>query len=236
MSLPEDDLLDAAEYALGTLDASERAAIAARRQREPELDAAIRSWEARLAPLAETVAAAAPPDGVFAAIERSINGEEAPGNVFVLQRDVRRWRFRALAASGIAAALAIGLATVALKRESGPREFVAVLQRDAQSPAFVVSVNIDKREFTVRPVSAQAQAGRSYQLWLIADTLGAPRSLGLISASPDVVTRGAPLSQYDAATVQRATYAVTVEPEGGSPTGQPSGPPVFVGKLIPVGD
>jgi anti-sigma-K factor RskA len=35
--------------------------------------------------------------------------------------------------------------------------------------------------------------------------------------------------------VQNATFAVTVEPPGGSPTGQPSGAPVFVGKLIPVG-
>ena len=50
MSLdPEDDFL-AAEFALGTLDPGERAALAARRQREPELDAAIADWERRLAP------------------------------------------------------------------------------------------------------------------------------------------------------------------------------------------
>jgi anti-sigma-K factor RskA len=35
--------------------------------------------------------------------------------------------------------------------------------------------------------------------------------------------------------VQNATYAVTVEPQGGSPDGKPSGAPVFVGKLIPTG-
>ena len=47
--------------------------------------------------------------------------------------------------------------------------------------------------------------------------------------------RGASLSSYDPAVVAGATYAVTVEPPGGSPTGQPSGAPVFVGKLISVG-
>jgi anti-sigma-K factor RskA len=47
--------------------------------------------------------------------------------------------------------------------------------------------------------------------------------------------RAASLSAYDPAVVQNATFAVTVEPPRGSPTGQPSGAPVFVGKLIPVG-
>jgi len=48
------------------------------------------------------------------------------------------------------------------------------------------------------------------------------------------VTDGPTLS-YDPAIVQNATYAVTVEPQGGSPDGKPSGAPVFVGKLIPTG-
>jgi anti-sigma-K factor RskA len=47
--------------------------------------------------------------------------------------------------------------------------------------------------------------------------------------------RAASLSAYDPAIVENATYAVTVEPPGGSPDGKPSGPPVFVGKLILVG-
>ena len=39
----------------------------------------------------------------------------------------------------------------------------------------------------------------------------------------------------DRAIVEGATYAVTIEPPGGSPTGAPSGAPVFVGKLFPTG-
>ena len=34
----------AGEFVLGTLDLAERTAVAARRQREPALDAAIRDW------------------------------------------------------------------------------------------------------------------------------------------------------------------------------------------------
>jgi Fasciclin domain len=66
---------------------------------------------------------------------------------------------------------------------------------------------------------------------IIDPRLGPPKSLGVI----DAARRGASLAAYDRAVVEDATYAVTVEPPGGSPDGKPSGPPVFVGKLIPVG-
>jgi anti-sigma-K factor RskA len=82
-------------------------------------------------------------------------------------------------------------------------------------------------------VAASAPEGKSYELWIIQDKLGAPKSLGVIDA--DSLTKSPRLNAYDPAIVEQATYAVTVEPKGGSPTGNPSGAPVFVGKLIPVG-
>ena len=234
MTISPDDDFTAAEYALGTLDASERATLAARRLREPELDEAIRGWEARLAPLAEAVPEIEPPRDLLPAIEARIRGAalEPPGNgaIVELERSIRRWRAAAIAASIIAGVLAIGFVARETSRRSAPHEYVAILQKDAASPAFAVTVNLDKQELTVRPVAAQAPPGKSYELWIIDAKLGAPRSLGVIGDTP----RGASLSAYDPAVVAGATYAVTVEPPGGSPTGQPSGAPVFVGKLIPV--
>ena len=61
MTVTPDDDFAAAEYALGTLDPSERAVMAARRLREPDLDEAIRAWEARLAPLGEGAGPIEPP-------------------------------------------------------------------------------------------------------------------------------------------------------------------------------
>ena len=40
------------------------------------------------------------------------------------------------------------------------------------------------------------------------------------------------LANYDAGTINAATYAVTVEPAGGSPSGQPTSAPIYTGKLI----
>jgi anti-sigma-K factor RskA len=235
MTISPDDDFAAAEYALGTLDASERATLAARRLREPELDEAIRDWEARLAPLAEAAPEIEPPRDLLPAIEARIRGAapEAPGSgvVVALERRLMRWRAAAIAASVLAGVLAIGFAAREATRRSVPHEYVAILQKDAASPAFAVTVNLDKQELTVRPVAAQAPPGKSYELWIIDAKLGAPRSLGVIGDTP----RRASLSAYDPAVVADATYAVTVEPPGGSPDGKPSGPPVFVGKLIPVG-
>lgn len=237
MSLPPDDEFDAAEFALGTLDEEERVRLAARRQREPELDAAILAWEARLAPLSESIPALTPPRDFLSEIEARIDARAenaAPsGNVVDLTRRLRRWRFSAIAASAVAAALAIGIGLRESTRLAAPHEFVAVLQKSADSPAFIITVNLDSRDLTVRPVAAPPQPNKAYELWIINDKLGAPRSLGVIdSASP---TAKPSLDRFDRAIVENATYAVTIEPPGGSPTGAPSGAPVFVGKLFPTG-
>jgi anti-sigma-K factor RskA len=233
MTVTPDDDFAAAEYALGTLDPGERATLAARRLREPDLDEAIRAWEARLAPLAEAAPAIEPPGDYLAAIEARIRAAPpAPdGSVIALRRSVTRWRAAAIAASVVAAMLAIGFAVRETTREAVPHEYVAILQKDAASPAVEVTVNLDTRELTVRPVAAQPPPGKAYELWIIDAKLGAPRSLGVIGEGG----RAANLSAYDPAVVAGATYAVTVEPPGGSPTGQPSGAQVFVGKLILVG-
>ena len=86
------------------------------------------------------------------------------------------------------------------------------------------------RNFTVRKVGAAAEPGKSFELWLISDRLPQPRSLGVIG-NGDFTARPV-LASYDANTVNTATYAVTVEPAGGSPNGKPSSAPVFSGKLI----
>ena len=54
-------------------------------------------------------------------------------------------------------------------------------------------------------------------------------SLGLLAEQDYTVRRA--LADYDAPTLHRATFGISLEPTGGSPTGQPTGPVVH-GKLI----
>lgn len=111
-----------------------------------------------------------------------------------------------------------------------PAQFVAVLQQGAAAPAFILTVDTATKNFTVRKVGAASEAGKSYELWLVSDKLQRPRSLGVIGGS-DFTIRPS-LADYDADTINRATYAVTIEPEGGSPTGVATGPIVYTGKLV----
>jgi anti-sigma-K factor RskA len=103
-----------------------------------------------------------------------------------------------------------------------PAQFVAVFQKDEQSPAFLLTVDVDKRMVTVRPVAAERMADKTYQLWIAAQPGQPPRSLGLIGN--DEFTVRAALADYDPAVISNATYGISLEPLGGSPTGQPTGP------------
>ena len=170
-------------------------------------------------------------------------------NVVRLSSVARRWRNAAVASSAIAAALlaliAVGVyqpdlfrskpqtQLVEVKPQPAPpssAQYVALLQREGGSPAFILTVDAATRDFTVRKVGAAAEPGKSFELWLISDRLPRPRSLGVIGDS-DFTTRPV-LVAYDPEVINHATYAVTVEQAGGSPDGNPHSAPVFTGKLI----
>lgn len=232
----EDIDLIAAEYVLGTLDPGERTAVAARRQREPALEAAIRSWEQRLGPLAETAPEVAPPTDMLARIERRLQVAAPPtaaspgADVIALQRRLSSWRRATYATTALAAglALAIGLRETLLKPT--PPRYVAVFQKDDASPAFMMTVDLATKQLTVRMVAAEVPPEKTYQLWIATPALGPnPRSLGLIGRNDFTVQRAALVQDTDV--LRNATFGVSLEPAGGSPTGLPTGP-VFHAKLI----
>jgi anti-sigma-K factor RskA len=152
-------------------------------------------------------------------------------NVVGMERRLRRWRAAAVAASAIAASLFLFVGFRELTRPEAEKTLVAVLQKDAQSPAFLVSVDLDQKLLTIRAVAAPPQPGKSYELWLVHDDLKTPRSLGVIGEGPFTVVQPR-LAAYAPGTIEQATLAVSLEPEGGSPTGAPTGPVLYAGKLI----
>ncbi|OAF05907.1 anti-sigma factor [Bradyrhizobium neotropicale] len=175
-------------------------------------------------------------------------------SVIRLEGRVKRWRSIASVAGALAAALLVTLSlqifqpdalpgalrpapriqTVEVKAPAAPvlppSQYVALLQGPNGGPAFILTIDGATRNFTVRKVGATPEPGKSFELWLISDKLPRPRSLGVIGAN-DFTARPV-LASYDADVVNNATYAVTVEQAGGSPSGQPTSAPVFSGKLI----
>jgi anti-sigma-K factor RskA len=168
-------------------------------------------------------------------------------DIIVLARRARRWRRLTVAMSAIAALLAVyvavdqfapGLiplyrqppAAVAGRTQPPNDRLVAVLAQEPTAPAFLVTVDAQSRTLTVRRVSATPEAGRSYELWLISSKFGSPRSLGVVGGE-EFTTRALP-ANFDRDTVRAASYAVSLEPAGGSPTGAPTGPILFTGKMV----
>lgn len=232
----------AAEYVLGTLDSDERTAVMMRRLGDLALDAAIEAWERRLAPLNEDTPEVAPPAGFWARIERRLNGADnhvpvhafgtdgIATNVVALEARVRRWRRLAISASAIAAALLLTLGLRETVLRPVHKTYVASFQKDDSSPVFMLTVDLEKRLVTVRAVAAERQPGKTYQLWIASDRIGAgPRSLGLISN--DAPSTRHTLAAYQPDVLETATFGVSIEPEGGSPTGRPTGPALHA-KLV----
>ena len=232
----------AAEYVLGTLDAEERASVTLRRATDADLEAHILAWEQHFAPWAAAASDVAPSADLFAKIEAALpkaslklvlaaeSMSVANDNLATLKRQVGRWRAAALGAGAVAASMFVGVGVQQYASLGTPKNFVAVLQKDAASPAFVVSVNVDTRALTIRPVAATAPQGKSYELWIINDKIGAPKSLGVVQNAG--FTTAPQLKQYSSDVVQAGLYAITLEQAGGSPDGKPSGAPVFAGKLV----
>ena len=73
--------------------------------------------------------------------------------------------------------------------------------------------------------------GRDFELWLI-EGEQAPRSLGVIPVGANVHIVVTPELKQKIA--QGAVLAISLEPAGGSTTGQPTGPVVASGDLVSI--
>src|SRR5215468_7954978 len=267
MAYSEDHIALAAEYALGTLDADERAQVETMIAVDKDFAAIVQAWEFRLGVLNQMVGSVEPgplllpeapplispaPEANDNLVAPSLSPAAEGSNVVQLNSRIRRWRNVAGFASAIAAALLVMVGLQVYQPDALPdgirpkprtqlvevksppaaaaAQYVALLQSGAGAPAFILTVDAATKNFTVRKVGAQPEVGKSYELWIVSDRLQRPRSLGVIGNN-DFTARPI-LAGYDSDIVNQATFAVSLEPQGGSTTGLPTGPVVFSGKLI----
>ncbi len=238
MTMDEDREILAAEYVLGTLDASERAQAERLIVSDAAFAAQVAYWERRLALLAEAVDGVEPPASVWQNIIAGLRGAavlagtpSGSAEIVYLTRKLNRWRTATYVAGALAASLLlfIGVREADRRRRRIWAAIVAVLQADKVSPGFLLTVDLRTKDFTVRRVGAEVPRDRSFELWLVHDKFPQPRSLGVIG---DHEFTRSQLAAFDPQIINEATYAVTVEPPGGSPTGVATGPIVYAGKLI----
>jgi anti-sigma-K factor RskA len=225
--MAEDDLPEvlAGEYVLGVLDAAERAAFELRMVREPALARLVEEWQARLLPLDEGLAPVEPRPEVWRRIAQSIQPRRFPQHRAWWNR-LALWRGWALAATAAAFGL---LVLLGVERAPTP-QLVAVLNDSNGQPLWIVSAGADASRLVARPLGAPDGQAQVPELWLLPRDGRPPVSLGVLDRQGN--NRRSLPTQAQALLEPGAGLAVSLEPPGGSPTGQPTGPVVSSGALL----
>jgi anti-sigma-K factor RskA len=218
----------AAEYALGVLDAPGRRRVEALAARDAAFATALNAWEMRLAPLVDEVAPVTPPPAVWTRIDKLVS--PAPASQTRPAAGIAFWRWLSFGSMGLAAASIAAAIVITRPPAPAPMQLAALSAPDGKS-LFTVVIDKASGQATLVPQADWANPGRVPELWLVPPS-GAPVSMGVFDpAQPARVTVPGKVVDGLSAGV---TLAVSVEPPGGSPTGQPTGAVVAVGKLLSI--
>lgn len=242
-SAPElagDDRL-AAELVLRLLEGDELAEALRRQSEDSGFARRVAEWEERLVPFLDGIGSEAPPPDLWSRISAQLGAPGGEGaTIHQLRRKADLWRAYSAAVTAIAASLLLVIGLDVARRDpvtqpplaqppaAAAATLVASLAAENGPAALVITYDPDSRSLIATPAVLQGAAGHDHELWLV-PAAGPPRSLGLVAAgaSRKIVIPPALLQAIGA----ESTLAVSVEPEGGSPTGQPTGPVIATGQL-----
>ena len=213
----ERDIVLAAEYVIGLLEGEELRAFEARLAAEPALRARVAVWAEDFADLANNAPSVLAPHGAKEALMRRLFPEAQP----------RPWwspgRLWAGLLGGVAvAALALWMLNPALLSRGGEPDYTARIA--AEDGSLVIEARFDAatRRLKIERTTGVVPEDGDHELWLVQGEEA--RSLGVLPRDgTGVIEVRAEL----APAFEGASLAVSQEPLGGSPTGQP-GPVVAV--------
>lgn len=230
MNYRNPDLIDklAGEYVLGTLRGLARKRFERLAADNATIRLHIREWEERLMTLSNALPDVEPPARVWRAIEARIKAENKRQPA--APRSNRWWRPLALLLAGVSAVLMVYVG-IGLQPTTRPGDsYIVVLNGGQMKPVMLAKADARTGEIQVRVLAQQTLASdKTLELWGLPKA-GKPRSYGLIPASGVIKLKfDRPVEQV---LQDIAALAVSLEPQGGSPTGQPTGPVLYSGELI----
>jgi len=223
MNRPEGDTLEllAAEYVLDALRPSTRRRLERWILIDPAVAAAVRRWERDLARLGALAPRENPPARCRRRLEAFLKNERPRRRLLVLAGGL--WRYTA----PLAVAVSLFLVAVLVERVrtiERPPAGVAVLTGRHGHARWVLTMGHD-RMHVVAVGRIPLPPHKSYELWFEPHP-GAPMvPVGLLPTR-GVMTARLPRPLY-ARLARARLVAVSLEPEGGSPTGRPTGPVLF---------
>jgi anti-sigma-K factor RskA len=221
----------AAEYVLGTLTGRARRRFERWRSTEWHVERRVQAWEERLSGLALRLPAMRPSPHVWSQIERRI-GARSAGQSHTPAPTAKRAPWQAIAAGVALFAVLIG-GIASWQALQGPEylDLATLTAERATAPAWQLHSDDDFKYLrAIAGTAAVPQPGKSYELWALPDDGGAPVSLGLMPVVGEIERE---LTDAQRAALRGASkVAVSLEPEGGSTTGGPTGPVLFVADRV----
>lgn len=227
----------AAEHAMGLTEGDARLEAERRMERDGAFRAEVELWRSDFEPLLDRVEPVRPPRRVWSALRRRVSGGGMDGTLGGSSGPaLSPWRGFALFGAGSVLGALLFLAIVGggavpnlVPSADGPEPaHVAVLSGDGVEGAVVVSAGEEGAVLTVRH-SASVPEGRVAEAWVIPEG-GGPVSLGTLE--DDGGGRATATLQPDAPL--KGTFAVSIEPSGGSPEPGPTGPVILTGALSEI--
>ena len=198
---------------------------------EPAFAGVYRKWQDYAAALAAGNADQ-PPSSLWSSIQARMAANDTV--TLPTRAELRRWQIGTV----VAIVAALGLGALALYRPSPPLAtkpaatrdappLVAILKGDANRAVVVISFDRSNNYLSTVPTALRI-GDHSAELWVIPKG-GKPSTLGLVATDKPDWKPGT----HAAKTLIRegAVLAISVEPTGGSPTGQPTGPVILIGAI-----
>ncbi|MDR9439553.1 MAG: anti-sigma factor [Halomonas sp.] len=223
LSQPAERHLAAGEYALGALDTDQKASFEALLAVSHDLQNDVATWQEHLQLFNERLDPQTPPAAVWKRISAATGAGPSPW-----WHSLALWRGASIGFATLA--LTLGLLWVQpIGTDVTKESAVFVVQDESRIPGWIISATVEGRLIVQAVQPSQVGREQTGELWLIAD--GTPISLGLL---PDRGRHRLTPSPALRAQLFNADLAVTVEPQGGAPQGQPTGPVIDHGRLTPI--
>ncbi len=253
---PPEGAMLAGEYVLGVLDADQRRDALQRMQSDPQFAGEVAAWERHFTPWLESIAPLAVPDHIWPRVQQTLGllgpmssgrGTSAPAAASWWD-SVGTWRWLSAGALTAAAASLFALMINVQRPQPGPLpppvvtvprpepvlaapDMVAAITADDGTATYMASIDSQRGKIMMVPMAVDIPAGQVPELWVIPPG-GAPQSLGVLDPtrahSVDIPEAMRGVFAAD------ALVAISLEPPGGSPTGQPTGPVIAKGAIAVI--
>lgn len=214
------------EYILGTLKGAARRRFEQLLRQRADLAQTFHWWESHMHLLADTVPATQPPKKVWLNIENRLFNPAKVGNS-------SWWKSLAFLSTAMAASLATFLVIQSPKPvEDFTPVAIALLATEKAEAGWLLNESkksaSDVEIKVITLASLELKPDNAFELWLLPADKSKPISLGLLPQQGSSVFKvPAELIPQMAA----GLLAVSLEPVGGSPTGQPTGAVLYQGKM-----